>query len=315
MYSKLKQSSLLFTSLTVDSVAKDRAWFDEYTPFPFTLGGHVALPTGPAMEVLGVGTVRLVTKRNPNSSGRGSEGLLLLEDVLHVPDAFCNLIGVPIDDMYSVQMGPSTPHSHGKISKHDGAAQAYFDPRQKLCRVMIKGPPVGPRLGRSVLNQGYPMLLGCHWDESERRRWLQLKASRGASSTASQSASQLSDSSLYSPEEKDFIKQNYRNEFHFLREHGLSIYKDEDRAEGRQILRSLMADESPIDDEEAESEESEFDFTGHQVDYAFSRNQLDWIEKHFKNAENFMITYGLKFYDDEDVEEAKSIADALMTDD
>jgi hypothetical protein len=41
-------------------------------------------------------------------------------------------------------------------------------------------------------------------------------------------------------EEKAFLKEHYRGEFHFLRSHGLSIYKEDDRAEGRAILRALM---------------------------------------------------------------------------
>ncbi|KAI4277940.1 MAG: hypothetical protein L6R35_006114, partial [Caloplaca aegaea] len=50
------------------------------------------------------------------------------------------------------------------------------------------------------------------------------------------------DSGPLTREEKKWRKDNYRSEFHFLRIHGLSIYKDEDRNEGRHILRAFMHD-------------------------------------------------------------------------
>jgi hypothetical protein len=52
----------------------------------------------------------------------------------------------------------------------------------------------------------------------------------------------------YTQEEKEWLRKNYRSEFHFLRDFGLNIYKDEDREEGRMILRSLMQDEGEDED-------------------------------------------------------------------
>jgi hypothetical protein len=40
--------------------------------------------------------------------------------------------------------------------------------------------------------------------------------------------------------------------------------------------------------------------------------QLDWIERHYRNSEQFMISYGLKLYDDEDLQEAKVTVEAMM---
>ncbi|KAH6687750.1 hypothetical protein F5X68DRAFT_261113 [Plectosphaerella plurivora] len=41
--------------------------------------------------------------------------------------------------------------------------------------------------------------------------------------------------------EREWLKKHYGNEFHFLGSYGLSIYKDDDREEGRRILRGLMS--------------------------------------------------------------------------
>ena len=44
----------------------------------------------------------------------------------------------------------------------------------------------------------------------------------------------------YNPAEKAYVKENFKSEFHMLRDYGLSIYKEEDREEGRQIARGFM---------------------------------------------------------------------------
>lgn len=84
-----------------------------------------------------------------------------------------------------------------------------------------------------------------------------------------------------------------------------------DRAEGRSILRAFRNE----DDVHNSSKDDEDDLQGHQADYSFSHSQLNWIEKHYGNSESFMISYGLKFYDNDDLEEAKATADAMMAQD
>ncbi|KAL8963887.1 MAG: hypothetical protein Q9183_004874, partial [Haloplaca sp. 2 TL-2023] len=126
-------------------------------------------------------------------------------------------------------------------------------------------------------------------------------------------------------------------EFHFLRMHGLSIYKDEDRGEGRRILRAMMeadSDEAPnysgdegaissegLSDSEEESSQNSFERdleenpASHFADYHFSEEQLDWIKRSYGHSANFLMSYGLKFYDDEDCKEGVSIVEAMMSDD
>lgn len=85
-------------------------------------------------------------------------------------------------------------------------------------------------------------------------------------------------------EEKEWLKQKsgFGNELLFLRANGLSIYKEEDREEGRQIVRAFIAkdeEEEEEDEDEEEGEDEEWDPIGHQVDYAFTREELEFMER------------------------------------
>ena len=151
-------------------------------------------------------------------------------------------------------------------------------------------------------------MLACQWAVSEKQRWREFQAANGLSTQAQNAAP-------YTAEEIAFLKKNYGSEFHFLMQHGLETFSDEDRQEGQAILRAIMqesdvSEEEDIDDNEDDLDESEFE--GHQADYNFTERQLDWIERNFRNSEQFMYSYGLKFYDDEDLEAAKAIAEVMV---
>jgi hypothetical protein len=45
----------------------------------------------------------------------------------------------------------------------------------------------------------------------------------------------------YTAAKKQWLKDEWRDEFHFLRAYRLSIYKDEDREEGRAIVRAFIS--------------------------------------------------------------------------
>ena len=119
--------------------------------------------------------------------------------------------------------------------------------------------------------------------------------------------------------EKKWLKDNFKDEFHFLRDYQLSIYKEEDRAEGRRIMRALIKADQEDKEEDNDSENSflqelEDDPTSHVADYHFSSDELDWIKKHFKHSGNFLVVYGLKPFDDGDCREGKSILQSMMKD-
>ncbi|KAK0655096.1 hypothetical protein B0T16DRAFT_318492, partial [Cercophora newfieldiana] len=51
------------------------------------------------------------------------------------------------------------------------------------------------------------------------------------------------DAAPYTAEEKQWLNRHFGGEFKFLMAYGLSIYKEEDREEGRHIVRAMMANE------------------------------------------------------------------------
>ncbi|KAL5116280.1 hypothetical protein ACEQ8H_005838 [Pleosporales sp. CAS-2024a] len=271
---------------------------------------HYNQTTNPYLPVLGIGTVEIPTKRSPNTSGVSSHGTLLLHDVLHVPDSICNFIGPPLytTDGYNPILGPRSTKSSGTIKDKKGRNVAYFDPKSRLFAIKLRCPSDWPKYGPHTLKKNGLYVLGCRWDAAERRKWQEFAGSHRTVTSGLNSAS-------YTPDEMAFLKKNYGSEYYFLRQHGLKIHAEEDREDGRALLRAMMREDETLEDETSEDEESELDFEGHQADYHFTERQLDWIETHYDNSEEFMISYRLKFYDDEDVEEAKAILDALMKED
>lgn len=69
------------------------------------------------------------------------------------------------------------------------------------------------------------------------------------------------------------------------------------------------------DEENKCDDDGEGELQGHMADYLFDEKSLVWIEKSYGNSMNFMHSFGLKFYNDEDCAEAQSIAHAMKEDD
>jgi hypothetical protein len=228
-----------------------------------------------------------------------------------VPECLCNFIGQPLisTDGYNPTLSFSTK-SNGTIKDSQNKNVAYFDSKRPLFTIKVRCPP-GQTLGPHALKKDVLYVLGCRWDAAEERKWQEFKAGNGLVTSGQNAAS-------YTAEETAFLKKHYGSEFRFLIQHGLKIHEEEDREEGRAILRAVMREDGISEDEESDDKEDdlgESDFEGHQADYNFTERQLDWIEKHYRNSEQFMICYGLKFYDDEDLEEAKAIVEAMMNGD
>lgn len=84
---------LILTSPTYLSVAKDRGWFTEYTPFRSRAYGrniHGQLDPGAVLDAYGFGTVELCLRQDPNN--HALTRTIVLEGVLHVPQLPCNII-------------------------------------------------------------------------------------------------------------------------------------------------------------------------------------------------------------------------------
>ncbi len=214
-------------------------------------------------------------------------------------------------------MGPPL----GKLTAQtNGACVGIFD-RNKLFRLRLRGQSAN----QTSLDPDSIFIIRAHWHPVERARWESFRSGHGECTCNEVKAS--TESPELTQEEKQWLKDKYRGEFHFLRSYGLSIYKEEDRDEGRRILRALMDDSSDAASDgasdgasEASSTNSflrelENDPTSHAADYHFSESELNWIKAEFGHSGHFLRCYGLKFYDDEDCREGKAIVQAMIHDD
>ncbi|KAL2024417.1 hypothetical protein VTK56DRAFT_8228 [Thermocarpiscus australiensis] len=304
------------------------------------------------MQAIGIGVVEIPVKLRPKRSGPDAHGKLRLHNVLHIPTSVCNIVGGPsTGDYHDVSLAPMTGGSAGKLTDQSGRRLACFIFNEcRLWALRLSGPPVGPVVGPSRMDPSACYMIHALWPDSDRRRWAAAQPALPGSMTAAAvprqnvltdavvagrtetqeeearardaqakktqaEAAKSAGSRPYTAEEKAWLKRNFGDEFKFLLQHGLSIYKEEDREEGRAIARALMEeDDDDEDDDEDEDEDEEFNPEGHFADYHFTDEELDFIENGWGNSEMFMLSYGLKFYKDEDCEEAKAIVRALMAD-
>lgn len=319
----------LLTPLLYGSIAKDRSWFDgDYVPFESEVSQMYG--GGPMSRVVGIGTVLLPTKRTPSMSGPAAHTTLRLKNVLHVPDTNCNILaaGLIEDDRIFLILGKGK----NKIQNQDGEPIAYLRDLTGLGlkAVRLSGPPVGPRVGPSLLEGGLIHIINATWSGYERQRWVNFKAEHTVSTSSSVGVT--NDSNINPPfndNEKEWLKKHFGGEFRFLQIYGLSIYKDEDRAEGRQLVRVLMhvdADDSHDEkndevDMENESEEDNFeDDDGSEggeptvllANSYFNTPELAFIKRHYGDSVSFMLSFGLKFYNLDDGEEAQKVVQAMM---
>ncbi|RYP93263.1 hypothetical protein DL770_000638 [Monosporascus sp. CRB-9-2] len=211
----------------IPSACKDLGWFTDYIPFDSEAG---------SVKVLGVGTVELPVHREPGrTSGPDAHGILRLTNVLHIPSAICNIIGSPIlrDDDCLIGVG-ELPQSRCFIADSQGRKLAFFEKDRPLFIVKPSDPPVGPVVGPRKIQSEGSYMIHCFWPDSERRRFEEYRES------LARQQQQRAGVERYSEAEKQWIKEHYGSEFRFLLQHCLSIYKEEDLDEGRDIVKALM---------------------------------------------------------------------------
>ncbi|KAK3291703.1 uncharacterized protein B0H64DRAFT_445735 [Chaetomium fimeti] len=229
-------------------VARDRAWFSTYTPFPTSTTSYIV--SNP-MGALGVGDVRLPVKLFPKRSGPSAHGTLHLRNVLHAPNYICNVIGSPDTGDYSqiVLGGLGDNGKDAAITAENGRRLGYFVKGRRWV-LLLSGPPVGPVVGPSKLDPDGYYMINAQWPASERQRWALAQGSQSglghntnhgvSDSGEGNDESEAAQPELYTEAEKSWLKREWGGEFKFLTAHGLSIYKDEDREEGRRIARAMM---------------------------------------------------------------------------
>jgi len=174
-------------------------------------------------------------RRFPDSSGPESHGKLYLENVLHVPGIVCNIIGYPGFESFGVNMsfGQDQRGSAGEMNDRETGQWLANLVHKKFIILDLSPPPHGPVVGPSRFEPDTAYLISVFWPDSEREKWKDaITLAQPAATTEPEG---------FTTQEKDWLKKNYGNEFKFLQMYGLRIYKDDDREEGRRIVRALMA--------------------------------------------------------------------------
>jgi hypothetical protein len=170
--------------------------------------------------------VELTAKLSPTSDATNT---IILSDVLHVPGYICNAIGQPIVIAHEVVF--SKGDCTGGIYTKGGRQLAYTEPEHTLFSVVML-PPDGHQLGASAFRLGKHYMISCRWEEVEVRKWELFKKRRAGGVV-------FDGTRLYTQSERKFLEE-CGGEYNFLRQHEFSIHKDEDREEGREILRAVL---------------------------------------------------------------------------
>jgi hypothetical protein len=214
----------IIASSTNVHVANNRDWFTSYTPFVT----HVDdVYFNSRMEVLGIGDVQLkVRLHKQRRGGQPNSRIIVLHDVLYAPKSVCNIIGfTPVAEYNAVlDYGERRGYLEDNNGKRAGLVEIVRLPRLRLHGQCAETTSLGDAI----------YLINAHWPATERAGWEAAKASVVIPCNGDRG------DALYSAEEKAWLKTHYDGEFKFLRVHGLSIYKEEDRDDGRSIARAMM---------------------------------------------------------------------------
>lgn len=284
--------------------ANHRGWFVTYKPFKSRAQGVM----GGTLDVDGIGDVELCVKK-ASRNARPSYLTISLKDVLYCPTAICNQISIPsLSGSYDV----SLDRCGGEITSQNHCSGIIDRPLLWKLRLSGQNP------NQTSLDKDGHYSLSILWPDQERARWEQVKAAHPKSSPTPP----------YTDGEKEWLKQNWGGELRFLRAHMLKIHDEDDRAEGRRMVRAMMHDSIDSDDGSDDADSFTISYTdgrgakpivphadGHMADYHFAEDELIWIEEHFGNSASFLMTYGLKFYDDDDCVKGKRVVQALMRND
>ena len=204
------------TQVTANSsAAKDRGWFTDYTSFESKVSDFGGFKS----SVIGIGTVELPVEPPLGFVGENSPRILRLTTVLHIPFYRRNFIDDLIINDYKICF--QSKETKGFIADQDGQKIAYIDPCHPLCQVKLRNP------SSCYYALDHKSIYAIHaiWSDFERGNWYAHQNTLGE---------------LFSLQEKIWLKKRFGNEFTFLKVQGLNIYKNEDRENGRTLLRSLM---------------------------------------------------------------------------
>ncbi|KAK4692052.1 hypothetical protein P7C71_g5077, partial [Lecanoromycetidae sp. Uapishka_2] len=216
----------IFSNTSNVHIANNKEWFTSFTPF--------TTKSSDGLRILGVGEVTLPVKTHRQRKGAESQGTLVLHDVFFAPDCVCNIFGLPILDDYSISIGGS---DGGLTDKRTGAPVAVID-HTRLYKLRLKGQSPD----QSSLDKDRVYWIRADLPPTEIARWQAHKRQllRPDSPTRVPISTEIEE---YTADEKRWLQVNWGGEFKFLLCYGLSIHDEDERAEGRTLVRSFMQDD------------------------------------------------------------------------
>lgn len=305
-------------------VANDRAWFTTHTPFRTKIATSPGA-VEPSVEVHGIGTVVLPTRTYLEGKAHKPSGEITLHTVLYAPTVPVNILAtIPLEltQNFNFQFNGrvATPITKGNSNKVLGLVV-----RSTLFRLWLKGQSHN----QSSLKPNGFYYFHASWPSSEVARF-----NKHVTDVNHKRAGGVSQVPPLTDEERQFMKKHYGNEFQFLMTQGLHMHKEEDREDGRRILRAFMAEsEDEVEDfndnqdldhnqdfkDDQDSVKSddllaelEQDPTSHVAEYKFSSEQLDYIKTRYGHSGNFMRNCNLQPWVDSDCDQAVRLVETFM---
>ncbi|EME41605.1 hypothetical protein DOTSEDRAFT_81868 [Dothistroma septosporum NZE10] len=215
-------------------IANHRDWFVNYAPIETFFEHAYACST--KFNALGLGDVKLEVRTDKTAEAYRT---LTLNNVLYCPTSSVNIIGEPIFDKFPQWSTHDLRSDGGEVGMiFDNIRRTSGEPvRQK---VWLKGHRRGyssqdaNTVGLTSAVWSQEAVLGCKVELQGRSQ-----ATSGRERSSSQSKPEDQDQ-RYTQVEQNWLKEHYESEYLFLRAHMLSIYKQEDRDEGRDLVRVMM---------------------------------------------------------------------------
>lgn len=291
-------------------VANHRKWFTTLTKIKSRIDNTGCDCSGDepfTHEVRGIGDVELDVVVQENRTGPKTQKKLILRNVLYIPNIICNVLGEPILKSHKREKGTSKQKS-------------WLCDKKTGTKAIVLDHPVLPRLRLVGMTATETSLkkklcpLKMQWSDKERAKWL---------------ATQTPALPELTPKEKAWMKRHYKTEWKFLVLHGLKIDAPEQRAEGREILKQLVAEDSKKCEESEDSSDvkyyhrilgtaadpwsdldSDDDHWAHSADWHFHCIELDWIEKEYGNSGRFIRKMCLRPWSRRDVLKAVEFAES-----
>ncbi|KAL2018358.1 hypothetical protein VTK56DRAFT_893 [Thermocarpiscus australiensis] len=152
-------SDWVWSIATNAHIAADVGWFTEYTRFESVVQG-----VGYQLTVWGIGTVELPVRTHRDLTRPEHQGILRLENVLHVPSAHWNIVsGQLLDETLDLP-------TKRIIDDHKNTV-AFLRRAGSVSVVELSGPPRRCQLRPSVLEENRNYFIALEWPDQERMRW------------------------------------------------------------------------------------------------------------------------------------------------